>query len=331
MSRTPAQISGRYDFVTDVPIQGPTDEGIRAADCWWVQNVLPRPPGNGSTGGRGPGPACTDCNGPIPRWVNRPRSWGGGPTEYGGNGGPECSGERIRYGSRHVAGFSLDAAGDAAVAITNDQASWVCATLTNLNTQIGQATGTSCANWRDPGLGWSTAAGMATPPEVTAAVGCFQGWYNANSGGSLRTDGVLDQDTLSALQAIAVAHPADFTTPYPGGAPADAAPPASPPSGTVPSAAQSASGTVPEPPSASPAEMAHHDKKKEDQKKGKKCDGLEGEEKKKCEESEKGLSTGAKVAIAAGATVVAGGILYALATKGSSKPSQPATAERRRR
>jgi hypothetical protein len=77
--------------------------------------------------------------------------------------------------------------------------------------------------------------------------------------------------------------------------------------------------------------MAHHDKKKEDQKKGKKCDGLEGEEKKKCEESEKGLSTGAKVAIAAGATVVAGGILYALATKGSSKPSQPATAERRRR
>ena len=72
--RTPAQVSGRYDFVTDVPIQGPTDEGIRAADCWWTQNVLPQPSGNGSkSGAPGPGPACSDCNGPIPRWVNRPK------------------------------------------------------------------------------------------------------------------------------------------------------------------------------------------------------------------------------------------------------------------
>ena len=317
MSRTPAQVSGRYDFVTDVPIQGPTDEGIRAADCWWTQNVLPQPPGNGSTGGRGPGPACTDCNGPIPMWANNPLRWNGGPTEYGGNGGPNCWGEQIRHDGRSVAGFALDAAGDAAVAITNDQASWVCATLTNLNTQIGQATGTSCASWRDPGLGWSTAAGMATPPEVTAAVGCFQGWYNANSGGSLRIDGVLDQDTLSALQGTAAAHSADFMTPYPAPSTAQS------PSGTVPSAAQSASGAVPSAPSAVPEPppvtpiVPPSDKKPPP------------------DEKKEGLSTGAKLGIAAGATVVAGGIVYALAMRSTparkAPVATPAVMERRGR
>ena len=309
--RTPAQVSGRYDFVMDVPIQGPTDEGIRAADCWWVQNVLPQPPGNGSTGGRGPGPACSDCNGPIPRWVNRPRSWGGGPTEYGGNGGPECSRERIRYGGRHVAGFSLDAAGDPAATLTSDQQAWVVATVTNLNTQIGQATGTNCAGWQAGNL--------------AATIGCFQGWYNANSGGSLRTDGVLDQDTLTALQATTAAHAADFTTPFPAGQA----------SGTVPDVAASASGSspatpdasVPDPPPASPADMAHHDKKKADEKK--KCEELEGDEKKKCEEA-KGLSTSAKLGIAAGATIVVGGIVYALASKGSSPARTAPTATERR-
>ena len=308
--RTPAQVSGRYDFVTDVPIQGPTDEGIRAADCWWTQNVLPQPPSNGSTGGRGPGPACTDCNGPIPMWANNPLRWNGGPTEYGGNGGPNCWGEQIRHDGRSVAGFALDAASDPELtSLTSDQIVWVVDALTTLNQQITQATGTTCKTgiysktWQDMG-----------PSKILSmdSIGCFQVWYNANSGGSLRTDGVLDQDTLSALQATAAAHPADFTTPYPAA-----------PSGTVPSAAQSASGAVPSAPSAVPEPppvtpiVPPSDKKPPP------------------DEKKEGLSTGAKLGIAAGATVVAGGIVYALAMRSTparkAPVATPAVMERRGR
>lgn len=92
--RTPAQASGRYDFVTDVPVQGPTDEGIRAADCWWTQNVLPVA-----------NPACSDCKGPIPQWARNPAGWSGGPVQYGGRG---CgSVEPVWYRGGCVAGFSL--------------------------------------------------------------------------------------------------------------------------------------------------------------------------------------------------------------------------------
>src|SRR5262249_31799998 len=38
VQQTPAQAYGSPDFVTDVPVQGPTDEGLRAQACWWVQN-----------------------------------------------------------------------------------------------------------------------------------------------------------------------------------------------------------------------------------------------------------------------------------------------------
>jgi hypothetical protein len=215
MRITPAQAYGHPDFVTDVPVQGPTDPGIRAADCWWTQNVLPVKK-----------PACADCNGPVPLWAKNPTAWGGGPSEYGGDGGGSCSPSPVRYGSRIVAGFALDAAGDPAATVTSDQQAWVVATLGNLNTQIGQATGTACASWQDAGT------------NLAAAVGCFQGWYNANSGGSLRTDGVLDQDTLGALQATATAHAADFQTSFPTGStqvtPAAPAAPAVPTTPAVP-------------------------------------------------------------------------------------------------
>jgi hypothetical protein len=214
---TPAQASGRYDFVTDVPVQGPTDEGIRAADCWWVQNRLPA---NKTT--------CTDRRtGPVPMWANRPASWGGGWPEYGGNGGPNCSPEQVRYGGCAARGFSLDGASDPAASVSSDQQAWVVSTLTNLNTQIGQATGTACASWQDPGA------------NLAAAVGCFQSWYNYNANGQLRTDGVLDQDTLNAIQSTAAAHTSDFPTPYP--AAATAAP-------AAPAPTTAATTTVPEPP-----------------------------------------------------------------------------------
>lgn len=55
---TPAQASPAVsNFVTDVPVQGPTDEGMRAAGCWQAQNRLPGRPG------------CSDCVNPIPLWA----------------------------------------------------------------------------------------------------------------------------------------------------------------------------------------------------------------------------------------------------------------------
>jgi hypothetical protein len=269
---TPAQASGRYDFVTDVPVQGPTDEGIRAADCWWSQSILPVRR-----------PACVDCRGPIPLWANAPTVWGGGWPEYGGNGGGSCPPGPIRYGSRNVAGFSLDGANDPAATVSTDQQAWVMSTLANLNTQIGQATGTSCRGWQDQNL--------------VAMVGCFQGWYNANSGGSLRTDGVLDQDTLTALQATATAHAADFPTPYPA-APATA--PAAP--------APAAPATVPEPP---PAPIQQHAPT-----------GFLARLAK--------LSTPAKVGIGLAGTVVGIGTVYAIASRSASKGAKKKVSERRR-
>ena len=41
---TPAQASGHQNFVTDVPVQGPTDEGIRAASCHFAATLPARPP-----------------------------------------------------------------------------------------------------------------------------------------------------------------------------------------------------------------------------------------------------------------------------------------------
>lgn len=93
-AQTPAQVSGNYDFVNDVPIQGPTDPGMRAASCWWTQNVLPVKD-----------PACVDCKGPVPTWARNPSAWGGGPAEYTGNGYPCGWGkEMVRYGDRGMIG-----------------------------------------------------------------------------------------------------------------------------------------------------------------------------------------------------------------------------------
>ena len=305
---TPAQASGRYDFVEDVPVQGPTDPGIRAADCWWTQNVLPVKK-----------PACVDCNGPIPKWANRPTAWGGGAPEYGGNGGSNCAAGPVRYGSRNVAGFALDAPrgwsvaeyqdggslaanepprgwsvaeyqdggslaanGDPAATLTSDQQVWVQSTLNTLNRKINETTGTYCS--QDAGT------------SLAAAVACFQGWANANSKGSLRTDGVLDQDTLTALQAVAAAHPADFQTPFPAASAVPLATPAAP------------AAAIPEPPPVTSTAVTP----------------LPPEKK-------KGLSTPVMVAIGVGAAVVAGGVVYAVTSKGGKSPAPTASERRRRR
>jgi len=142
-----------------------------------------------------------------------------------------------------VRGFSLADA----PALTSDQQAWVVATLTSLNTLIGAATGTTCPSWQDPGT------------NLQAAVSCFQGWYNANSGGTLPTDGNLDPNTVQALVATTQAHPSDFGTQFPSGAapasdspvPPDASAAATPAPPAAPTTAAAAPSPVP--PSASSA------------------------------------------------------------------------------
>jgi hypothetical protein len=178
---TPAQASPGFDFATDVPVQGPTDPGMREADCRFVQTVLPKRP------------ACADCGGSLTM-----RQFSSGQIALNGVG---------------VRGFALSAAGDPEVwtKISSEQQAWVMNTLVKFDQMIRSKTGTSC-----PTFG----------PSITAAGGCFQAWFNANTKGSftkpdgsplvLRTDGVFDQDTLDALRTVVALHPTDFPTPFPG-------------------------------------------------------------------------------------------------------------------
>ena len=184
---TPAQAYGHPDFVTDVPVQGPTDPGIRAADCWFAQNRLPAKP------------ACVDCNGPVPAWARTKGLLGEGLMET------------ISFGGKGALGFALSGPADPAAALTDAQKTWVQASLYLLNSKIMAASGTSCPTWVDPGV------------NMGAAVNCFQVWYNANygppkaPGRALRTDGVVDADTLASIQMIAGLHAADFNVPFPAG------------------------------------------------------------------------------------------------------------------
>lgn len=125
-------------------------------------------------------------------------------------------GEQIALGGCPRAGFMLEdwepgrpriaglsGPNDPPVSLPPDQIAWVQSALSALNKQITTTTGTTCQGWQDP-----TAS-------TTAAVACFQAWYNADPnppGGlpKLRTDGVLDFDTLGALSSTAMAFPGDI-------------------------------------------------------------------------------------------------------------------------
>lgn len=181
--RTPAEASNQGNFVTDWPVQGPTDEGLRAADCWWAQNVLPARS------------SCVDCEGPIPMWA---RTTG--------------VGERLSFGGVGVRGFALEAPGDPEVwsSLSNSQQTWISETLAKLNELIIKATNTRCPSWA-PSIdrasfcfqAWFNGAGLGfTKPDGSPL--------------TLRTDGVFDQDTLNALRTVAALNPKDFPTPFPG-------------------------------------------------------------------------------------------------------------------
>jgi len=85
---TPAQAYGHPDFVTDVPIQGPTDEGMRRLACCWARTRLPQKP------------ACVDCEGPTPMWTRHSLCLGNRLTNSG-------LGESIALGGSPSWGFSL--------------------------------------------------------------------------------------------------------------------------------------------------------------------------------------------------------------------------------
>lgn len=227
LSPTPAQAAkimhdnGTYgDWVTDVPIQGPTDPGIRAADCWWKKNVIER--------------AVTDHQGAmVPRWTQQSLCVGGRPCVGTAGVGETISRGGVRIGALAAAapdpattedpnhpGISI--AGYAAWLAKNKttpppgiwsklsdvESVWVSTTLTQLNALILKAGNKPCATWPA-----DLKAGAAA---MTAAVACFQGWYTTNGKPGLRTDGTLDHATLCAILAVTQQHAADFPTPYPG-------------------------------------------------------------------------------------------------------------------
>ncbi len=182
---TPAQAYGHPDFVNDWPVSGPTDPGIRAADCRYAK-TLPTP-------AEAP---CVDCKGYVPMFA---RTKG-------------LLGEQVSFGGRRTRAFALAAAGDPDIwnSLSVPQQTWIGNTLSKLNDLIVKSTGTTCPQWT---------------PAIHGAAICFQAWFNASKFGLtkpdgspvvLRTDGVFDQDTLDALRTTVSMNPKDFPTPFPG-------------------------------------------------------------------------------------------------------------------
>jgi hypothetical protein len=209
LSPTPAQAAdiahrdGTYqDWVTDVPVQGPTDPGIRAAGCWWKENVLDK---------------VTDRQGAIvPRWTQSSTlCMAGRPVRTGVAGlgetiqmhlGPNPTLTPKPSAGSPTSGTASSPPGVwSKLAATESQ--WVMNTLTQLNALILKAGNKPCATWpADP------------TKNQSAAVACFQGWFNANGKPAepLRTDGTLDEASLCALVAVTKQHAGDFTVQYPG-------------------------------------------------------------------------------------------------------------------
>jgi hypothetical protein len=342
--KTPAQATGHPgDWITDWPVQGPTDEGIRAADCWWAQNVLPAVP------------HCVDCQCPghvlVPGWSRRTMACPGSGM----------IGEAVSYGGVGVLGFALGALAELAPgkvytltvfttkgqdgtklaqsifasgqlmsagavarldksdvpigggvtgdqwllpamtksalklpftlpnmpwqvtsaveaqaaqpppsqaffsSLSADQQKWVLDALVKLNAFIEQTSKTKCETFA---------------PNITAATGCFQLWFNANFTGqgkpvrAIRQDSVFDEDTLCALQMITLRELADFPVQFPDPGKQHCLPPC--PSGQV-----------------------------RDAKTG------------QCAEAS-GFSTGAMIGIGAAGVAAVGGIIYAV-TRGGGK------------
>jgi len=177
-----AQRDGTYqDWIDDVPIQGPTDRDIRRADCWWKNNVLDK---------------VTNYQGAIvPQWTQQSLCIGN-RSMGSGVGAPPPTAALPGIWSK----------------LSDAESHWIATTLVQLNALILKAGNQPCATW-PADLLKDDASAVAKMP---AAVACFQGWSNANMQSSLRTDGVLDRETICALIAVTKSHATDFPTPYPG-------------------------------------------------------------------------------------------------------------------
>lgn len=176
---TPAQASGHPNFVTDVPVQGPTDEGLRAADCWFAQNRLPARS------------SCADCGGSSPMQQSS-----------------GLVGERVAFGGRGALGFAVGAAGDPEIwsKLSNDQQMWVSNTLNKLNDMVVKQSGTTCPTW-GPAI---NLAGGCFQSWYNANYAAPKGPNKA-----LRSDGVFDEDTLCGLITVAGIHATELPTPFP--------------------------------------------------------------------------------------------------------------------
>jgi hypothetical protein len=256
--RTPAQHYGHPRFADDYPWDGGYGEGERRSACRNAANITAKRPGG-------------ECSGILPSWI----------TNY-----PSGMLSGISLNGRPIPGFGIGQAPDVFATLTPAQQSWVQTTLSTLNSKI-LAASKPCATWSDPIV------------SLAAAVGCFQTWANSlqvplSPGGALRTDGVVDQATLTALLALATQiHPEDFPTPFP----------ATPATAPVQAAAQAAGAAAvavsPTPVAAQPLTPAG-----------------------KPVERHKGLSTGAKVGIGVGVAGALGGIVYAVTRGMGGKKSK---------
>jgi peptidoglycan hydrolase-like protein with peptidoglycan-binding domain len=235
----------------------------------------------------------------------------GRPSGFGIVGDKETTmflGESISLGGCGCRGFALDGPGDpdAFAGLTPDQQTWIRNSLATFNSQITSATGTSCPTWVDPGV------------NLQAAVACFQIWVNnaklptitaGITTTPLRTDGVLDQDTLTALQNTTHVYAQDFPNAFPAGGNAPAPPiPAPVPATPAPSATLAPAPTPAPTPApvttTTPAPAATATKH--------------------------GLSTGAIVGIGVAGAVVVGGVIY-FATHGGGGGKGSRGGRRRKR
>lgn len=218
--------------------QGPTDETIRCADCWWVNSILPQDTSYGLGGameglshsGRrvaGFGIGYTESYEPPPP---ERAHYGGGnqphhtlppsgrvgyketytpppPEKAHGGGGaqphPTCgSPDNPCHNPGRLFGIG---APDVFSALSAAQQGWVLSALAAWWSDAGTASWYNINSGSCPGV--TVGMDLTNATNRAALVGCFQAWYNASGlntqGSAITSGGTLDQMTLTALMNLA--------------------------------------------------------------------------------------------------------------------------------
>jgi hypothetical protein len=147
---------------------------------------------------------------------------GGGCTQTGRPQGPtdetlRCSGcawlEQIGVGGlsihgRQVPGFALGAAAPVDIfnSLTLTQQAWVISALNAWMASTAVTTWMAAPTSTCPQLTPIPAGTITNTGVLTAAIGCFQAWFNAQNaqGGTITSGGTFDQTTAAALMAAMV-------------------------------------------------------------------------------------------------------------------------------